>query len=205
MGKVSIRVREYPLKLTSPNDIYFSDRDSDLAICRRLVEHLLQLGVIAFDGNTSIRTYQAATGFQNDEFYRHLLESLPAPSPDESLQDKNPKAASLWPPTKNARLTARDVYPQSETRVWWKCPKVHEWEATVASRNSSPRCPYCSGIHTPGNVTWRQFEEAVRWLLRWRTGRSRLGCELEWPECRGHDRWQRCCRRESGARPRAKE
>ena len=33
----------------------------------------------------------------------------------------------------------------SERKVWWKCSKEHEWEATIASRNKGHGCPYCSG------------------------------------------------------------
>ena len=30
-------------------------------------------------------------------------------------------------------------------KAWWKCSKGHEWQATIASRNSGSGCPYCSG------------------------------------------------------------
>ncbi len=33
----------------------------------------------------------------------------------------------------------------STVKVWWKCEKGHEWEATVSKRSSGRGCPYCSG------------------------------------------------------------
>ena len=31
----------------------------------------------------------------------------------------------------------------SNKRVWWMCSKGHEWQATIYSRNTGCRCPYC--------------------------------------------------------------
>ena len=35
----------------------------------------------------------------------------------------------------------------SDKKVWWKCKKGHEWQATVSSRTGSMKCgcPYCAG------------------------------------------------------------
>ncbi|MCH5314701.1 MAG: zinc-ribbon domain-containing protein, partial [Eubacterium sp.] len=30
-------------------------------------------------------------------------------------------------------------------KVWWKCCKGHEWQATISDRNNGRGCPYCSG------------------------------------------------------------
>jgi hypothetical protein len=32
----------------------------------------------------------------------------------------------------------------SGKKVWWKCKKDHEWQATIASRNSGTGCPICN-------------------------------------------------------------
>ena len=54
--------------------------------------------------------------------------------------------AELWDPEKNGDLTPFDVSPQSNRRIWWKCPEGpdHEWQATVASRYAGVGCPCCS-------------------------------------------------------------
>ena len=33
----------------------------------------------------------------------------------------------------------------STKKVWWKCQKGHEWQATVANRSIGRGCAYCSG------------------------------------------------------------
>lgn len=42
-----------------------------------------------------------------------------------------------------------DLFPEnflegSNKKVWWKCEKEHEWEATVVNRAKGRNCPYCS-------------------------------------------------------------
>ena len=61
------------------------------------------------------------------------------------LQTVNPILANEWNYEKNNGLTPADVLPSSNKKVWWKCSKEHEWEATVANRNKGNDCPYCSG------------------------------------------------------------
>jgi hypothetical protein len=72
---------------------------------------------------------------------------------DEScLKAKNPAVAKLWHPTRNGTLTPKEMPPNSNKVVWWKCPDVsgHEWEAPVTrvvTRNQKWRsgCPFCAG------------------------------------------------------------
>ena len=64
---------------------------------------------------------------------------------ENDLQTVNPTLAKEWNIEKNTGLTPMDVMPNSDKRVWWKCQKGHEWQATINSRNSGIGCPYCSG------------------------------------------------------------
>jgi hypothetical protein len=66
-------------------------------------------------------------------------------SPENCLQTVNPTLAKEWHPTKNGILKQMDVTSSSNKKVWWKCSKGHEWEATVNNRNKGSHCPYCSG------------------------------------------------------------
>ena len=61
------------------------------------------------------------------------------------LQTINPSLANEWNYEKNNGLTPADVMPNSDKKVWWKCSKGHEWQATIGSRNRGIGCPYCSG------------------------------------------------------------
>lgn len=51
-----------------------------------------------------------------------------------------------WNYTKNGDLTPKDLTVSSGKKVWWKCNKEHEWEATIGNRhNNGSGCPYCAG------------------------------------------------------------
>ncbi len=56
----------------------------------------------------------------------------------------NPELAKEWHPTKN-----RDLLPtqftagSSRVKIWWLCPKGHEYQATIANRTNGTGCPIC--------------------------------------------------------------
>lgn len=62
----------------------------------------------------------------------------------DTLQTEYPELAKQWHPHKNAALTADDSTPHSGRKVWWLCPKGHEWEAVINSRTRGCGCPYCA-------------------------------------------------------------
>jgi hypothetical protein len=68
-------------------------------------------------------------------------------SKEYNLSITNPGIAKQWHPVKNGKITPDKVTPGSRRKVWWKCGKGHEWQATIASRagKMSRGCPYCSG------------------------------------------------------------
>jgi DNA-directed RNA polymerase subunit RPC12/RpoP len=62
-----------------------------------------------------------------------------------SLVELNPELSKQWNYEKNCSLTPNDVTCHSNKKVWWKCEKGHEWEATVSKRSIGQKCPYCQG------------------------------------------------------------
>ena len=64
---------------------------------------------------------------------------------ENDLQTINPTLAKEWNLDKNSGLTPADVKPNSHNKVWWKCSKGHEWQATISNRTMGRGCPYCSG------------------------------------------------------------
>lgn len=53
-----------------------------------------------------------------------------------------------WNFDKNNGLMPDMVKYNSNIKVWWKCKKGHEWEATVFSRTlNNNGCPYCAGFY----------------------------------------------------------
>ena len=64
---------------------------------------------------------------------------------ENDLQTVNPVLAKEWNNEKNGNLKPESFLANSHKKVWWKCSKGHEWQATIGSRNSRCGCPYCSG------------------------------------------------------------
>jgi DNA-directed RNA polymerase subunit RPC12/RpoP len=59
-----------------------------------------------------------------------------------------PEIAKEWHHKKNGDLSPDKVLPQSGKKVWWSCPKKHEYQAILFNRTrktNATGCPYCSG------------------------------------------------------------
>lgn len=65
-------------------------------------------------------------------------------TPAYNLAVVNPVLAKQWHPARNGALKPKDVMPGSGKKVWWKCRKGHEWQATIISRKNGSGCPFCS-------------------------------------------------------------
>ena len=72
---------------------------------------------------------------------------------ENDLQTANPTLAKEWNYEKNNGLRPIDVTPNSNKKVWWKCNRGHEWQATIANRNIGNGCPYCSGRYAVNGTT----------------------------------------------------
>lgn len=54
-----------------------------------------------------------------------------------------PELAVEWS-NLNAPLMPDQIAPYSNKKVWWTCPKGHEYQSTVANHTAGNRCPYCA-------------------------------------------------------------
>ena len=63
---------------------------------------------------------------------------------EHSLATNNPAIATEWNYERNGLLTPELVSNSSGKKVWWRCGKGHEWQATVSDRKKGYGCPYCS-------------------------------------------------------------
>ena len=61
------------------------------------------------------------------------------------MATKNPKLAKEWHPSKNERLTPKQVTYGADKKVWWLCEKGHVWQALIYDRNKGKGCPFCAG------------------------------------------------------------
>lgn len=70
--------------------------------------------------------------------------------PETSLAAHNPELAKFWHPFKNSK-TAEETAPYSNLKVWWICPRGHEWRAipsNMQKRQVDKFCPYCNNKRT---------------------------------------------------------
>jgi hypothetical protein len=63
---------------------------------------------------------------------------------ENCLSTVNPELSKEWHPTLNKGLSPKDITPNSNKKVYWKCDKGHEWEASVSNRSKGRGCPYCA-------------------------------------------------------------
>ena len=86
---------------------------------------------------------------------------------ENDLATLRPELAAQWHPTRNGSLTPEDLTAGTRRKVWWRCDKGHEWQASVLSRTSLGNgCPVCAGKQIiPGeNDLASQFPQlAAQW------------------------------------------
>ena len=63
---------------------------------------------------------------------------------DWCIENNREDLLKEWHPTKNAENTPHNIGYGSNKKVWWKCNKGHEWQASPNSRARGDSCPYCS-------------------------------------------------------------
>ncbi len=71
-------------------------------------------------------------------FGRYAIEG------ENDLLTLNPDLAKEWNYEKNGDLRPNMVKAGSTYKVWWKCEKGHEWQATITNRTKGRNCPFCS-------------------------------------------------------------
>lgn len=65
---------------------------------------------------------------------------------ENDLATTNPEIASQWHTERNGSKSPQSVVGGNRAKVWWKCEKGHEWQATILSRTSTGNgCPVCAG------------------------------------------------------------
>ena len=99
-----------------------------------------------------------------------------------------------WDHEKNGDLIPETFGRGSNRKVWWKCSKGHNWEASVYSRTAGSGCPYCAGnTVVPGVNDIRS--RMPEWVAEWDFARNGTGPEKTavtsakkvWWKCgRGH-------------------
>ena len=60
------------------------------------------------------------------------------------LATTHPYLVAEWHPTRNHGLNPTEVMAGTDKKVWWLCPKGHEWSAPPYNRKIGVGCPSCA-------------------------------------------------------------
>jgi len=89
------------------------------------------------------------------------------------LQTLFPEIAKEWHPTKNGDLTADNVTPKSNKKVWWLCNKSHSYESVVSTRvvSKNPKIS-CSECYTKSGFKKELKPKIEDLLIQGKTARE---------------------------------
>ena len=117
---------------------------------------------------------------------------------ENDLLTVNPVLAEEWNPEKNGNLKPEDFLANSGKKVWWKCSKGHEWQATIDNRSQGRGCPYCAHkkvIQGENDLQTVNPELAKEWNYEMNNGLTpadvlpNSGKKVWWKCDKGHE-WQ---------------
>lgn len=113
-----------------------------------------------------------------------------------------PEIAQEWNQEKNGILQPDMFTIGSDTKVWWKCSKGHEWKTTVSHRTSrGDGCPYCSQKRMLKGYndfeSWCLANGCEALLKEWDLGKNEVGPsgfsrqskEKVWWKCNKEHEW----------------
>lgn len=167
-----IRIREIGLQKIYKNDIPFDHiKLRILFAIKEILIILINRNLIESTVKRSISKYLNRKDYINDKEYKDLLEHLPSPILEDSLEFKFHNLISEWNNIRNKGLLPSDVSSKSALKVCWKCSKGHEWESRIGNRTQGGNnCPYCAHqIITKENSLAFQRQDLV---IEWNTSRN---------------------------------
>lgn len=70
-----------------------------------------------------------------------------------------------WNFDKNVNIKLENFSKGSGKKVWWRCKKGHEWEASIVKRYNGRTCPYCAHrkVHNDSSLLITHPEIAKEW------------------------------------------
>ena len=138
------RLREDGLSLLSARDISFKSTENKFLVISRLVSSLLEYGELSEQQSVKLRDYINGSGLINENLYRKVVATLPAPPPGQSFADKRPDIAAQWAYDLNAPLAPEHFRHKANKKVWWRCSQGHTWKTTINIRTQQGTgCPTC--------------------------------------------------------------
>ena len=137
-GVSLIRVKESSYNLyDEKNKTLYFEFDNQYKFINKLVFWLINYINDVFNTNLQLDINIERDRLEILSYYKTLKRN-------NSLAEKHPLLANEWNHLKNRGLLPENFDVKSRYKVWWKCIKGHEWEASVYSRTAGNGCPYCA-------------------------------------------------------------
>ena len=194
--KKLIRVRTKPLKKLSNLDVIVKYDELKKTDLNNIVNSIYNF--CNYKQKVLIKNYLKLTSFVNEKSYKKYLSYFPSPVPNKSLASLGDKFIKEWNYKKNYPLTPESFSKSSNTIVWWKCTKKHEWKTPINNRTNGRNCPYCSNykVGKDNNLKFSFPEIAKEWhptknnKLKPEEVTNRSGKKVWWKCNIGHE-WEK--------------
>jgi len=141
LGIVLLRVREPSLPNVNENAICYQLRSNTDHELEKAINFIFSYLQSTTDNLTDIKV-----DINSDR--AKIFKLIEIQEKATSLSVVNSQLANEWHPTKNGNLLPNQFTANAHFKVWWLGKCGHEWQATIASRNSGSGCPYCTGVLT---------------------------------------------------------
>lgn len=164
--KKLIRIRAKPLEKITDYDVIVEKKDLTKNDLNKIINSINNF--CDYNQKQILKKYLECKSFVNEEAYKKYLSYFPAPIPSKSLKSLSPNVAKEWDYKKNYPLTPETFTAGSGAKVWWLCPKGHNYQAMIAKRTiklSATSCPYCAGqkVSNENNLKFLFPEIAKEW------------------------------------------
>ena len=154
-----IRIKENRDRTAIEGDtIFYSIAKSRAVYLDDAFNYALRLLMVRLEEITEVKTFKDIDTARDELLIR---ERYAFTSKEGSLAAIRPDLIQEWNTEKNRDLSPESFSVGSNMKVWWKCSKGHEWEASINNRSGrNTGCPICDG-----KIILRGFNDLATWCL----------------------------------------
>jgi hypothetical protein len=136
-----LRVRDNRLDKIEEWDILHSKGENPLSIIKKVVSQIRDFVPLTEKERKDMEQYLKENKIKNGKLCQKMCVTKLVLG--TSLADKEPELATEWDYERNYPLTPKMVKPNSHRKVYWLCPKNHNWETKIYNRTRGTKCPEC--------------------------------------------------------------
>ena len=113
-----------------------------------------------------------------------------------------------WDINTKSGLEPKTLTSGSGRKVWWRCSKGHEWQASINTRSKGHKCPYCSGryavkglndLETVNPILAKEWNSTMNGDLKPYNITVNSNKNIWWKYSKGHEWQARVASRNTGS------